>query len=95
MLYSIFEMECSVLLFLFVKQLFREHLLRHDLIFKNGINNIFSTQTSFLLVSNDMHARRNRKTVESWGFDNLGFECNEFGEVIVVFCKTCREYLLM
>ena len=56
---------------------------------------MFSTQTSFLLVSNDIHAMPNRKTVESWGFNNLGYECNEFGEVTVIFCKTCHEYLLM
>ena len=62
------------------------------MIFKNGINNIFSSQTSFLVVSNDMHAMPNRKTVESWGFNNLGYECNEFGEVTVIFCRTCGEY---
>ena len=56
---------------------------------------MFSTETSFLLVSNNMHAMRNRKTIESWGFDNLGYECNEFGEVTVIFCKTCQEYLLV
>ena len=80
--------------FLFEKQLFKEHLYKNviHLIFKNGINNIFSSQTSFLLVSNDMHAMPNRKTVESWGFNNLGCECNEFGEVTVIFCKICREY---
>ena len=50
---------------------------------------MFSTETSFLLVNNNMHAMRNRKTIESWGFDNLGYECNEFGEVTVIFCKIC------
>ena len=29
MLYSIFKMECTVLIFLFQKQLFKEHSLRH------------------------------------------------------------------
>lgn len=33
-----------------------------------------------------------RKTVESWGFSSLGFEINEFGEVVKIFCKTCREF---
>ena len=61
------------------------------MIFKNGINNLFSSQTSFLLVSNSMQAMPNRKTIESWDFNNLGYECNEFGET-VIFCKTCCEY---
>ena len=39
-----------------------------------------------------MHAMPNRKTVESWSFNNLGYESNEFGEVTVIFCKTCRKY---
>ena len=88
MLYSIFEMECSVLLFLFVKQLFIEHCVMH-LIFKNGINNMFSAQTSLLLASNDMHAMRNRKTVESWGFDNLGYSFGSYGLCIYIVtdCK--------
>ena len=67
------------------------HYVIH-LLFKNGINNIFSSQTSFLLVSNDTHAIPNRKTVESWGFNNLGCECNEFDEVTVIFRQKCREY---
>ena len=67
------------------------HYVIH-LIFKNGINNLFSSQTSFLLVSSDMHAMPNRKTVESWSFNNLGCECNEFGEVTVILCRTCLEY---
>ena len=62
------------------------------MIFKNEINNIFSSQTSFFFVSNDIHAMPNRKTIESWGFNNLGYEGNEFGEVTVIFCRTCREY---
>ena len=37
-----------------------------------------------MLVSNNMHAMPNRKT--------LGYECNEFGEVTVIFCKKCCEY---
>ena len=31
----------------------------------------------------------NRKTVENWGFNKLGLECNEYGEVN---CETCLEY---
>ena len=54
------------------------------LIFKNGIHNIFCSQIYLLLVSNDMHAMPNRKTV--------GYECNEFGEVTVIFCETSCEY---
>ena len=34
----------------------------------------------------------NTKTVESWDFNNLGYECSEFGEVTVIFCRTCHEY---
>ena len=34
----------------------------------------------------------NRKTIGSWSFNNLGYESNEFGEVTVIFYKTCREY---
>ena len=45
-----------------------------------------------MLVSSDTHAMPNGKTVENWGFNNLGYECNEFGEVTVMFCRTCREY---
>ena len=37
-------------------------------------------------------AMPNRKKVESWGFNNLGFECNDDGEVTMIFCKTSREY---
>ena len=37
MLYSIFKMECTVLIFLFEKQLFKEHSLRHTFDFSNGI----------------------------------------------------------
>ena len=61
------------------------------MIFKSEIN-IFFSQTSFLLVSSDTHTMANRKTVESWGFNNLGYECNEFGEVTVIFCRACCEY---
>ena len=55
MLYSVFKMECTVLLFLFKKQLFKELYVIH-LIFKNGITNIFPSQTSFLLLSSNTHA---------------------------------------
>ena len=34
----------------------------------------------------------NRKTVENWGFNNLGLECGEYGEVNLTYCKTCCEY---
>ena len=67
------------------------HYVIH-LIFENGINNAFSSRTCFLLVSSDTHAMRNKKTVESLGFNNFGYKCNEFSEVAVIFCKTCREY---
>ena len=33
-----------------------------------------------------------RKTIGSWGFNNLGCESNEFGEVTLIFCKRCCEY---
>ena len=39
-----------------------------------------------------MHAMLNRKTIESWDFNNLGYERNEFGEFTVIFCKTYCEY---
>ena len=52
MLYSVFKMECTVLIFLFEKQLFKEHYVIH-LIFKNGMNHIFPSETSFLLLSSD------------------------------------------
>ena len=35
---------------------------------------------------------RNAKQKESWGFNNLRCECNEFGKVTLIFCKTCQEY---
>ena len=35
----------------------------------------------------------NRKTVENWAFNNLGVECDEYGEVMnLIYCKTCHEY---
>ena len=34
----------------------------------------------------------NRKTVENWEFNNLGLECDEYGEVNLIYCKTCHEY---
>ena len=35
----------------------------------------------------------NRKTVENWAFNNLGLECDEYGEVMnLIYCKTCHEY---
>ena len=64
------------------------HYVIH-LIFKSEI---FFSQTSFLLVSSNTHTMANRKTIESWGFNNLGYECNELGEVTVIFCRACCEY---
>ena len=34
----------------------------------------------------------NRKTVENWGFSNLGLERDQYGEVNLIYCKTCHEY---
>ena len=48
-------MECTVLIFLFEKQLFKEHNVIH-LIFKNGMNKIFPSQTTFLLLNSDTQA---------------------------------------
>ena len=33
----------------------------------------------------------NKKTVDSWDFNNIGYECEE-GEVTKIWCKTCREF---
>ena len=35
---------------------------------------------------------QNRKTVKNWGFSNLGLECDEYGKVNLIYCKTCHEY---
>ena len=60
-------MECTVLIFLFGKQLFKEHYVIH-LIFKNGgINIIFPSQTSFLLLRNDTHASFANKPIKFCG----------------------------
>ena len=56
LLYSVFKMECTVLIFLFGKQLFKEHYFIHFILKNGGINNIFPSQTSFLLLSSDTHA---------------------------------------
>ena len=64
MLYSVFKMECTILIFLFEKQLFKEHYIIH-LIFKNGINNIYPSQTSFLLRSSNTHASFANKPIKS------------------------------
>ena len=63
MLYSVFKMECTVVIFLFEKQLFKEHYVIH-LIFKNGMNNIFSSQTSFLILSSDTQASFANKPIK-------------------------------
>ena len=34
----------------------------------------------------------NRKTVGDWGFNNLGLECDEYGKVNLIHCKTCEYY---
>ena len=35
----------------------------------------------------------NRKTAENWAFNNLGLECDEYGEVMnLIYCKTSHEY---
>ena len=34
----------------------------------------------------------NRKTVENWGFNNFGLECDGSGEVNLIYYKACREY---
>ena len=34
----------------------------------------------------------NRKTVGDWGFNNLGLECDEYGKVNLIYCKTCEYY---
>ena len=56
-------MECTVRIFLFEKQLFKKYYIIH-LIFKNGINNIFPSQTSFLLLSSDAHASFANKPIK-------------------------------
>ena len=33
-----------------------------------------------------------RTTVENWGFSCLGMEIDDSGEVVRIFCKTCREF---
>ena len=33
-----------------------------------------------------------RKVVENWNFDCLGYEANSNGEVTLIFCKICREF---
>ena len=33
-----------------------------------------------------------KKKVDSWGFSCLGYDCNGEGEVIKIWCKTCREF---
>ena len=34
----------------------------------------------------------NRKTVENWGFNSLGLECDEYGKVNLIYCKACQKY---
>ena len=33
-----------------------------------------------------------RTTVENWGFSCLGMEIDDSGEVVKIFCKTCRGF---
>ena len=63
MVYSVFKMEFTVLVFLFEKQLFKEHYVIH-LILKNGMNNIFFSQTSFLILSSDTQASLANKPIK-------------------------------
>ena len=34
----------------------------------------------------------NRKTVQNWGINNHGLECNEYGKVNLIYCKICHKY---
>ena len=34
----------------------------------------------------------NTKTVENWGFNNLGLECDEYDEVNLTHHKPCHKY---
>ena len=60
---TVFKMECTVLIFLFEKQLFKELYVIH-LIFKNEINNIFPSHKSFLLLSSDTNASFANKPIK-------------------------------
>lgn len=33
-----------------------------------------------------------KKTIEKWGFNCLGYECDSEGDVTKIWCKLCREY---
>ena len=33
-----------------------------------------------------------KKTVEAWGYDCLGYDCNAEGLVTKIWCKLCKEY---
>ena len=33
-----------------------------------------------------------RKTVKAWGYDCLGYQCDDDGNVLRIWWKTCREY---
>ena len=33
-----------------------------------------------------------RKTVKVWGYDCLGYQCDDDGNVLRIWCKTFREY---
>ena len=33
-----------------------------------------------------------RKIVKAWGYDCLGSQCDDNGNVLRIWCKTCREY---
>ena len=37
----------------------------------------------------------NRRVVENWGFNNLGLECNEYGEVNLDIVKHVANVILL
>ena len=43
-------------------------------------------------MSKDHLIMSNRKATENWGFNNLGLEFNEYGEINMICCRTCCEY---
>ena len=36
--------------------------------------------------------KASKKTVDRWGYNNLGYEVDEDGDVTLIYCKTCRDY---
>ena len=33
-----------------------------------------------------------KNTVKAWGYDRLGYQCVDDGNVLRIWCKTCWEY---